>query len=325
MTHSVVKSINRLALVALAITSMFNSCSCKKDDPDAGKDPAKASIAVTVMNRFDGSNVTSASTITAEASTKSYNDVTVNGSAVFIDADESYKTIDKQTIHITATYQSYTETADVEIPWIYGGGEATFGVTIVLGDADYKAELVKSVKNAPRYYYMANSNYAHTLHGLQGITHSGDDYGEEVINWMQNDTEFKLERYETYEAWYGQEVDNFAGISDSNVKKCAEPYNTGVTKTTKKAHLVVSAWSVYSAIAIVNSETMTYEVYKYEMGAKAGKVGEFTVTNYNTLLDYAEAAHPSHASHYVYGKGAHGPSDLHGNQDNAGGGIIIAD
>lgn len=325
MTHSVVKSINRLALVALAITSMFNSCSCKKDDPDAGKDPAKASIAVTVMNRFDGSNVTSASTITAEASTKSYNDVTVNGSAVYIDADESYKTIDKQTIHITATYQSYSETADVEIPWIYGGGEATFGVTIVLGDADYKAELVKSEVNDPKYYYMANCNYTHTAHGLQAISHSHYNYGEEEMKWMQNDTEFALERNEEYEAWYGQEVDNFAGISDSNVKKCAQPYNTGVNRTKKNAHIVVSAWSVYSAVVIVNSETMTYEVYKYEMGSKAGKVGEFTVTNYNTLLDYAEAAHPSHASHYHYGHGAHGSHDLHGNQDNAGGGIVIAD
>lgn len=290
------------------------------DTPDPAKDPAKATITVTVKDHTAGdADVTKDSKISVVSSVADAkvelveNVITITGA----------KDIATQTLTITVEHKSGTAVQKFTVGAIPAGKVYNAGVTIYVGQVPgtttitYYEEFVRDANTYSNPYYLTNSHASHISH----VSHTGV-----ARMWIYNDTEYFFESTESYPYYVGSYVEDFDKLTDENVIKCAKLYNDGIEKKTGKYDLKASAWSMYTLFVIVETKTAEYKVVKKTV-TSTGNVtledySKFNVVSKHTNLYYEEqAVAGGHGSHYEHGHG-HG---THGGGENAGGGIVIPD
>ena len=279
--------------------------------------PAKATITVTVKNRANNdADVTADSEIKAEGEgiTVEKNVVTIIGA----------NDIAKQDIAITAIYGELKATETFALKAVKAGKTYDATLTIYVGEKPViPGEVVTKVEEQKicdvRTYgakiFLPNATLAHASHASHG----------EMLNWIENDSEYIFSDYEDFPVYTGSYVFEFDKITDATVKSVAAAYNTGISQYTAKYHVQASAWCIWTLYAQVETYTATYAVYNntYTGGVLTAseELGKFDVITKNVLVTYEEQAHPGHAAAYHEGEG----HAAHGDSNNAGGGIVIAD
>lgn len=322
----------KLALAAMALTSVLFA-SCEQEDFDATfeLDPAKATIAVSMIDVEGGAAM---SGFTVSASTGE-----VSGTTVTITGDAATKKIAAQTVDVTVTYEGISGKAPVAIPNLAEGTVGNYSVTflyykgaVIVGpgttvtiDTDYEIVSEKDAdKSTVEAFYATTGNYTHTHNGID--------------SWFTNETDYIITANVKYNNYKGVElvsVDEKVSPLPTVASSFVSAFeNQKIEKISAVFSFKVSAWSIYNAWVEKTTDFITYTINKVETTTteEEGKepvVGEpkkteiavITVKSVNTTIVPREEAHPNHSHAYIPG---HGHDHGHGG-DNAGGGIVIAD
>lgn len=279
-----------LALVALATT--FTSCEKENFNVDVTLSNATASISPVVLYVDATGNVTdvtSSATISPSVSSMTY-----TGSPALA----------AQTVEVTATYNGISATITVSIPALSAGQNVYLTPTILLAEE-------------------SEPSYSYTTVQYDETTEKPDTYN----NYWDNTTDYYWTESETYlskkgitEAEYEEGTDiteadltyleTLAGSIPNNPyeeEKTVEFYVWSHSRTT------ITAWYTIAYVTI--------NVIKTTSEGESTVVGNVTYKNYvSTNIDIEEnLTIPGHG-HSPAGTG-HG----HGTDDNAGGGIVVAD
>jgi len=241
------------------------------------------------------------------------------------------------TVTVTAHYKGAEASTTVSFPQIFAGMDAVLTATVILP------------YNAGGYvidYEIGDQEvYDVEVYGLQAAAH-GHGYGvaqevefegEKFKVWMmENATEFILEDSYTWYVPYGYELDALEVLNDDFAFESEYWYDyldyySGIDFEEESYDFSVGAWSLYNVINPVITYVMPVIVTATpEEGSNNPEIGP--VATFNAYGLYAacgvvEMAHPDHAAHYVPHSGhyTHDGHALHGDNNNAGGGIITAE
>lgn len=300
------KIISKLALVGVAVAALFTSCVVEDIQTSFDLTDASCTVNVKVLYALDQSDVTSQATISHKY-----------GSAATFTVPAVNKTVNAEDIAVTATFKGLTDTKTVKVATLLPGGAATYNVLFVFGsegDISYEARLISETANKPETKYLFNTHYGHVGH---------DGTADE---WNYNDSEFILTGTVNYETWSGSEIIDFAPADEPQVKAFVETLkkNDPLTKEAKSLDIKVSGWAAYQVEQTLESSTLVYDVYKKNtlLGTEE-KIGSFSYKTFTgDIAKYNEKANPGHEGHYQHGHGQH---DIHGEHNNAGGGIIFGE
>ena len=297
----------KFILASVALAGVFTSCI--KEDVETSFDmaPATATITVTVHEIGSGEDVTNDCTITSTIGVVNGNQITITGS----------KNIAATSVGITATWidangKEHAGTDIVDIPAIPAGGTGKFSSSIVLGE-----------KIDPAYDYVLTYTTEHR--GVRETT--GHLAAATVVYagslWAVNNSIYLLHGVAEY-----KEKTGVAGTSTPVAGADAETtafVNSfvdgceGVTETDKSFDFTVSAMCYYDPYVTYLVSTTKYTIYRAPKTDLANKseVGTAVTESWSTVYGYKEVPIPGHEYHHGHGKD--------GNNENAGGGIVIAD
>ncbi len=249
--------------------------------------------------------------------------------------------IEAGTVTVKAEYRGATAETVVSFPKIYAGMHADLNATIFLpyNAGGYELEVVYDYENAEddiEIYGLQASEHGHGYAATQKISIWDEEY---EVYMMQNATEFLLEDSYTYDEYFGYDVDEFEVLNPDFAEGSFLQYmyevmkgEGGIDWEEKSYEFTVSAWSLYNVINPVDyCEIPCYVVATPVEGSGNPEfdspVASFVITVPYTYCEVFEMAHPDHASHYHAGHGhyTHDGHALHGDNNNAGGGIIEAE
>ena len=199
-------------------------------------------------------------------------------------------------VTITATYDGATGTADVMVYPLKAGGKATYDVTVIVS-SKYKIA-AKLANSETKIGYLKNASHSHNGY-----------------NWCLNDNEYVLSMNLKYDIEHKQVTEVSEGAAEF-VATLAKGMEYDSTEKDVVFPIKVSAWSYYRIWTTCITTTTEYTITR-ENGTETFGVIKATSTN-STAAEYEETAFNSH---YHYGHG-HG---VHGDDANAGGGIIYGD
>lgn len=246
--------------------------------------------------------------------------------------------IEAGTVTVTATYAGATASTTVSYPKIFAGMDAVLTATVYLpyNAGDYELSVVWDYDNAVEETHVFGLQAAAHGHGYQTPQTVTYDDVEYKVYMMQNATEFILE--DSYE-WKWMDVDvvsdfkvlnpDFAELAEYYYEE-AEDWDYWEMET-RSFEFSVGAWSLYNVINPVTAvETPCYIVATPQEGSgqpEIGPVASFANLTMSSTCGVVEIAHPDHAAHYVPHSGhyTHDGHALHGDNNNAGGGIIEAE
>lgn len=289
-----------------ALAGAFVACQPEELETAFSVDNATVTIYVTVTDVQTGAAAEGVTISCSDGAAK------VEGNKITLVGNPA---IDAKTVTVTASSTKYaeSESKDVAINSVLGGGAANYNVVLVIGKpvSDYEIEVEEvSRTTETKFGYVTDANYEHS--------HGDFDY------WRRNDTKFYLDFTVTYKVYAGAEAEGtaidpaFKTVVDAYVAG----YNTGITAEDAERTYKVSAWCIYTA-----KQSVDYEIANYSVKADGVEVGTFTVqTVTRSQVDFYEMADPeSHGhGHYVPGHGLH-DTHGHGAGNNAGGGIVVAE
>lgn len=287
-----------------------------------GEDKAAvATIKVKVLDRSaENADVTEASTIAATSSDAACK-IAVDKNVITVTGDLA---IAAQDITINVTYGELKATDTFALKEVAANKTYKASKTIYVGESPYVPGegSIEEFKIAEVYTYgemifLPNATLQHKSLA-QHASHNGHGV---MLNWMENDSEYIFTDWETYPVYTGSYVWKFNEITDPTVKEIASAFNGGIKSSTAQYYVKASAWSIWTLFAQVETVTTTYEVRDIKADGSYTVLGMFDVISKNVVVTYEEQAHPGHAAAYHKGEG-HGS---HGDSNNAGGGIIIAD
>ena len=281
-----------LAVVALA-GGMFTSCTQEELSTTFQPGPAVVTVNATAIDAL---------TKTTKTETTSFE--YANG----------LTTTKTETVSVTLGAKTVTGTVDIQP--ILPGGRASYNVVLFVDDEiTYDTKMNDPVFGDKVYFdNSAAHGYGH---------YYGHGTGEELTTWVKNENDYLLKYDLTYPVYDGakflENTWNDKGVVDlQTVKAYIEKECAGYTKTEKKMECTASAWSLYTAWAVVGTQIVDVTLKSKETGEE---LGSFSVETKLTVAQFDDTAIPGHESHYHYG---HGSSTHHGGA-NAGGGIVIAD
>ena len=294
------KIISKIALAGVAVAALFTSCVVEDIQTTFDLAPAACTVNVKVLYALDQSDVTGQATLSHKY-----------GSAASFTVPATNKTVDAETISITAHFKGLSQTQSVNVATLLPGGVAEYSVLFVFGGEEDVIIEPRLVSEAP-------------VVDTRWLTAGHDSHAGEEGNWLYNDSEFIYTGKINYEIWSGCKV--LSCDSDATVKSFADAIavNNPVTKTPAVYDLKISAWAAYRAWQTRTITTFVYDVYKVNtlLGTET-KLGSYSYEQYvANAVQYEEKASPSHGGHYQPG---HGVVDTHGGHSNAGGGIFFGE
>ena len=153
---------------------------------------------------------------------------------------------------------------------------------------------------------------------------------------MENASEFILEDSYTWTSYEGFETYDFEILNDDFSVEATLVYaaiasKEGIDEKDNKYEFSVGAWSLYNVINPEIETTTTYYVIatpdEGSNNPEIPAVATFSIKEMISSAKKEEVAHPDHASHYDKGHGhyTHDGHYAHGDNNNAGGGIIDAE
>jgi hypothetical protein len=240
-------------------------------------------------------------------------------------------------VKVTASWNGASESVTVSFPQIYAGMDLVLTATVFLpynaGGYTLVAKAGTPVKTTEVYGLQAAA-HKHGYSKAQEVEFEGVTY---KVWMLENASEFLLEDTYTYATYDGFAVKEKLKVLNNDFKAGAEDIyaaatkNAGIKKGYKSYEFVVSAWSLYN---VINPEITTVTPYTIEAQPLLGsnnptipEVATFSLYSITYGKGKVEMAHPDHASHYEKGHGhyTHDGHYLHGDNNNAGGGIITAE
>ena len=246
--------------------------------------------------------------------------------------------IEAGTVTVTATYAGATASTTVSYPKIFAPMDLVLDATIFLpyNAGGYELSVVWDDENAEKETHVLGLQAAAHGHGYQTPQTVPFEDNEYKVYMMQNATEFILEDSYEWETYDGYMVGEYE-LLNPDFEELAELYYYGVEffegidVEEESYEFSVGAWSLYNVINPVTAvKTPCYIVATPIDGynnPEIGPVASFTALNYSSACGVVEMAHPDHAAHYVAHSGhyTHDGHALHGDNNNAGGGIIDAE
>ena len=247
--------------------------------------------------------------------------------------------IEAGSVTVTAHYRGAEASTTVSFPKIFAGMDAVLTARVYLpyNAGKYDLHVVWDDENAVKETHVFGLQAAAHGHGYQTpqtVTFDGEEY---KVYMMQNATEFILEDSYEWEWVDGDVVSDFK-VLNPDFAELAEYYYEEVEDDwdywdmeTRTYEFSVGAWSLYNVINPVTAiQTPCYIVATPQEGSgqpEIGPVASFTDTEFFSACGVFEMAHPDHAAHYVAHSGhyTHDGHALHGDNNNAGGGIIEAE
>ena len=246
--------------------------------------------------------------------------------------------IEAGTVTVTATYAGATASTTVSYPKIFAGMDAVLTATVFLpyNAGGYELSVVWDDENAEEethVFGLQASEHGHGYQTPQTVTFEDNEY---KVYMMQNATEFILEDSYEWETYDGYMVGEYK-LLNPDFEELAEIYfedivfDAGIDVEEESYEFSVGAWSLYNVINPVTAiQTPCYIVATPIDGyntPEIGPVASFTTLEFFSACGVVEMAHPDHAAHYVPHSGhyTHDGHALHGDNNNAGGGIIEAE
>lgn len=289
----------------LAIAGVFAACKPEEIETAFEVRPAQATIEVSVID-VNTLQAAEGYTLTASAGTVNGNIVTLEGN----------KALAETTVTLTVAYMGADYSGQVKVNALRAGGNASYSTTIIVGVPETEAvitiESSEPVESSAKFYIDPDP-YSHYGHTTAHYSYNGID------TWVENLTEFMLNGVCDYTVMKGSKVD-FASVDhvDTEYSSVVDSYATGLNNYSEyaaKFEFTVSAWAYYTV-----EQTVTYSDYVVSILADGVVVGEIPVRNVATSIQYIEIANPLGHGHYHYGHG-----DPHGDNANAGGGIVYGE
>ena len=241
------------------------------------------------------------------------------------------------TVTVTAHYKGAEASTTVSFPQIFAGMDAVLTATVIL---PYNAGgyIIDYVPGEPEVYDVEVYGLQAAAHGHgYGVAQEVEFEGEKFKVWMmENATEFILEDSYTWFIPDGFEVDDFEVLNDDFYLESALWYaafleESGFDFEEESYDFSVGAWSLYNVInPVITWVTPIIVTATPEEGSnnpEIGPVASFNMYELYAACGVVEMAHPDHAAHYVPHSGhyTHDGHALHGDNNNAGGGIITAE
>lgn len=241
------------------------------------------------------------------------------------------------TVTVTAHYKGATAETTVSFPQIFAGMDAVLTATVILPynaggyviDYEYGDPEVADVE----VYGLQAAAHGHGY----GVAQEVEFEGEKFKVWMmENATEFILEDSYSWLIPDGYELDDYELLNDDFALESALMYAyfdeySGIDFEEESYDFSVGAWSLYEVInPVITYVTPILVTATPEEGSnnpEIGPVASFNMYELYAACGVVEQAHPDHAAHYVPHSGhyTHDGHALHGDNNNAGGGIITAE
>ena len=309
----------------IALVGVFAACEPENLQTAFNVPDATATINVTVLSGAPGFDEKDATITYAWSNGETTQSIVGNPS------------IAAGTVKVTATWNGSSESATVSFPQIYAGMDLVLTATVFIpyNSGDYKL-VVKAGKPTvtTEVYGLQFAAHGHGYAKAQEVKF--DDVTYKV--WMvENASEFILEDQYTYNTYKGFDVKETLKVLNNDFTADAENVyaaaikKKGITKGFKSYDFSVAAWSLYN---VINPEFTTVTPYTIEAqplldsnNPTIPSVATFSLYEKSYAIGHVEMAHPDHASHYVPHSGHLTPDGhaLHGDNNNAGGGIISAE
>ena len=308
----------------IALVGVFAACEPENLQTAFNVGNATATINVTVVSAAPGFDQSAAQVTYAWSN---------GGTTQSIEGNPS---IAAGTVTVTATYEGSTASETVSFPQIFAGMDAVLSATVFLpyNAGGYTLTFEPGdVKTVTTVYGIEASAHGHGYKAAQTVTFDGEKY---KVYMMENASEFILEDSYTWTSYKGYETSDFKVLNEDFSVEAALAYaavamGEGIDKKDNKFEFSVGAWSLYN---VINPEVKTYTTYNIVAIPDEGSnnpeipaVATFVVCEISSACGSVEMAHPDHASHYIPHAGhyTHDGHALHGNNNNAGGGIISAE
>lgn len=244
--------------------------------------------------------------------------------------------IEAGTVTVTATYAGATASTTVSYPKIFAGMDLVLTATVFLpyNAGGYIIDVEEGETTSETFVYgLQASEHGHGYQTPQTVTFKDNEY---KVYMMQNATEFILEDSYSWETYEGFSIEDFELLNDDFAAPVAVAMSVikemeGIVPTENSYEFSVGAWSLYNVInPEIETSTEVFLVAIPEPGSnnpEIGPVASFNMYKISSACGVVEMAHPDHASHYHAGHGhyTHDGHALHGDNNNAGGGIIEAE
>ena len=245
-------------------------------------------------------------------------------------------------VTVTASYDGASRSETVSFPQIFAGMDAVLNATVLLpynaGGYEVDFDVVDETKTVEVYGLIAAA-HGHGYKAAQTVEYGGQKY---KVYMMENASEFILE--DTY-SWTS--YDGFLVNDDLVVNpETAADFGASVEEIydyveymsymyydeiEESLDFSVGAWSLYNVINPVFTTTDKIAITATPLPGSNNPalpvLGTFSISYLSSAAGAVEIAHPDHASHYVPHSGhyTHDGHALHGDNNNAGGGIITAE
>ena len=313
----------------IALVGVFAACEPENLQTAFNVPDATATLNVTVISAApdfvqENANVTAAWS-TGETTTGLSSSISGNPS------------IPAGSVKVTASWNGASESVTVSFPQIYAGMDLVLNATVFLpynaGGYTLVAKAGTPVKTTEVFGLQA-SQHGHGYSKSQEVDFEGVTY---KVWMLANASEFLLEDSYTYATYKGFDVKEDLKILNNDFEAAAKEVfaattkNAGIKKGFGSFDFVVSAWALYN---VINPEITTVTPYTIEAQPLLGsgnptipEVAKFSLYSIDYAYGKVEKADPDHASHYHAGHGhyTHDGHYLHGDNNNAGGGIISAE
>lgn len=276
----------KLALAVVAFGAMVTSCTKEEFNVNYEANVAKIYFAPTVIDAATNTVVLDAAITGADE----------------ISGDQNNKDIKAGSVTITATKNGVTGSTTVQYGAVPAGSVATYSPVILLSsEFELKNEVATEVST--------REIYGQGEEGHDG--HDGNIYNSNASDYFMPFT--------TTFAFPGEikDVELNASVTSVELNNYVEALEGTATSAEATFTDKASAWSFYTAKAIITTAEISADVVSLATGAKVGTV-TYENTAYKAEIQKYEIAHPSHAGHYQHGHG-------HGDSTNAGGGITWAE
>ena len=245
--------------------------------------------------------------------------------------------IPEGSVTVTATWHGSTASTIVKFPQIYAGMNFELAATVFLpynvGGYELSVKEGTPVTKTEVYGLQVAAEH-HGYATPQTVEYDGKTYD---VYMAENASEYILEDTYGWISFDGYEI--AAPLSDVNTEfedaiaviYAAYVAGAGYEETPQTHHFTVGAWSLYNVINPVITVTTPCTIEATPLlgsqNPTVGTVAKFSLETKSAGAGHVEMAHPDHASHYVYHSGHLTPDGhyLHGDNNNAGGGIISAE
>ena len=308
----------------IALVGVFAACEPENLQTAFNVGNATATINVTVVSAAPGFDQSAAQVTYAWSN---------GGTTQSIEGNPS---IAAGTVTVTATFEGAKASETISFPQIFAGMDAVFTATVFIpyNAGGYTLSLEKGeTETFTTVYGIEAAAHGHGYKTAQTVEFNGKNY---TVWMMENASEFILEDSYTWTSYEGFETYDFEVLNDdfsieATLVYAAIASKEGIDEKDNKYEFSVGAWSLYNVINPEIETTTTYYVIatpdEGSNNPEIPAVASFDVYQISSACGAVEIAHPDHASHYVPHTGhyTHDGHAIHGNNNNAGGGIIDAE